>query len=214
MRSWDPVIEKEQVERLVFEDISAKDFLIQNFDAEHELAFDNCHHPAMRCDYFRLCYLSKCGGFYLDADEEFNGHSIDQLIAGHRLALQPLCFDLLRGQMVPASEFKNDIEFNENRVYYVNNNPLIAPKGHPLICRSLEQATQNLLRAPTPRDIQSTTGPGNLTYCLVKAFIEEEVAYSDSNFRFVFNWDEISTSKWPLSYRNDERNWRLWDPPE
>ena len=27
-------------------------------------------------------------------------------------------------------------------------------------------------------------------------------------------WDFISVSRWPLSYRNDERNWRLWKPTD
>jgi hypothetical protein len=26
------------------------------------------------------------------------------------------------------------------------------------------------------------------------------------------DWDEVATSRWPLSYRDDERNWRHWNP--
>jgi hypothetical protein len=26
------------------------------------------------------------------------------------------------------------------------------------------------------------------------------------------NWGAISTSRWSLSYREDDRNWRLWNP--
>jgi len=214
MSSWDPVIKREQIERLVFEDKSANEFLIENFDEEHERAFSNCHHPAMRCDYFRLCYLSKRGGFYVDADEEFRGGGVDQLFEGSRLKLQPLCFDLRLGAMVPFQDFGRDVEFNENRIYYVNNNPLVAPKDHSLVNRSLEQATYNLLHTPKPHDVQATTGPGNFTYSLVKTVVEEDLGYADCSFRFVFEWDKISISKWPLSYRNDKRNWRLWNPPK
>jgi hypothetical protein len=27
----------------------------------------------MRCDYFRLCYIYRQGGFYVDADEIYQG---------------------------------------------------------------------------------------------------------------------------------------------
>jgi hypothetical protein len=31
----------------------------------------------------------------------------------------------------------------------------------------------------------------------------------DDRIQILNDWDSIAVSKWPLSYRRDERNWRL-----
>ncbi|HSH61122.1 MAG TPA: hypothetical protein VK988_16075 [Acidimicrobiales bacterium] len=149
------------------------------------------------------------GGFYVDADECYIGGDCDELFTDGRLKVQPLCYDLSTESMVPASVFLNEDERSAVRVYYVNNNPLVAPREHPLIRLALERATRRLLHAKPSRDIQSTTGPGNLTASLVRYSVNGGDA-EPPDFAFLFGWDAISASRWPLSYREDERNWRLW----
>lgn len=63
-------------------------------------------------------------------------------------------------------------------------------------------------------DIQSTTGPGNFTASLVKHALISELAGQARDFALLANWQTISVSRWPLSYRDDERNWRLWNPAQ
>ena len=63
-----------------------------------------------------------------------------------------------------------------------------------------------------PLDIQSTTGPGNLTASLVQHSIASSFLGKVRDFLLVTKWDDLSISRWPLSYRDDERNWRLWKP--
>ena len=213
LSSWDSWLKRNRITRALFDDVKAKEFIANHFDKDHSDAFRLCHHPAMRCDYFRLCYLSKNGGFYLDADEEYQGARLDHLFAGSSLKLQPLCFDLSQCQMVSAEEFLCEKVCSDKRIYYINNNPLIAPKNHPVIQRALDQSTRKLLNTPKPHDIQATTGPGNLTAGLVGYCIENYISSLNNTFEFIFNWDSISLSKWPLSYRSDDRNWRLWIPP-
>ena len=70
-------------------------FIGDHFTSAHIDAFERCYHPAMRCDYFRLCYtLFRYGGFYVDADEVYQGSSCEVLLKTGRLKLQPLCYDI------------------------------------------------------------------------------------------------------------------------
>jgi hypothetical protein len=167
----------------------------------------------MRCDYFRLCWMLLRGGFYVDADEWYLGTNCDELFTDPALKVQPLCYDLSTETMVPAATFLKKDDPSPGWIFYVNNNPLIAPRDHPVIRLALDRATQLLLRPKPPTDIQATTGPGNLTASLVQHSVDRGAA-QPRDFAFVAEWNSISVSRWPLSYRDDERNWRLWQPAD
>lgn len=100
--SWSPLLQR-GFRRLVFGDTSARQFIADVFGPTHVDAFDRCGHPAMRCDYFRLCYLVRHGGFYVDADEVYKGGDVEDLFHDARLKLQPLCWDapLVRWSPLP-----------------------------------------------------------------------------------------------------------------
>jgi mannosyltransferase OCH1-like enzyme len=55
----------------LFDDLSAKEFIADNFSSDVSYAYDLSPHPAMKSDLFRLCFLLLKGGFYLDADMAF-----------------------------------------------------------------------------------------------------------------------------------------------
>jgi len=209
MASW-TALRSEGFELRRFDDQSARAFIARHYGSDEARAFERCHHPAMRCDYFRLCYIGRMGGFYVDADDVFTGNGWRDLVADNRLKLQPMCYDVLSGTMVPPEEFWSDSAARPERIYYVNNSPLIAPAGHPVIARALTRATRLLLGMSARRDIQATTGPGNLSACLV-AHLLEDCAAGASSFCFIKDWERIATTVWDLSYRNDARNWRLHD---
>jgi len=212
IRSW-AILRAIGYSQRLFNDKDAREFITNEFGNNHVQAFDHCHHPAMRCDYFRMCYLFTRGGFYVDADEEYQGTRLDCLFQDNRMKIQPLCYDLKRGQMVSSDEFTAG-KYCDNRIYYVNNNPIVAPARHPIIGMALERATDILLHSAASLDIQSTTGPGNLSASLVRHCIETNFSPATPDFLLLSNWDSLSVSKWPLSYRNDERNWRNWHPPK
>ncbi|ELS03825.1 mannosyltransferase OCH1-like enzyme [Xenococcus sp. PCC 7305] len=44
-------------------------FIQEHYDQKVLKAFANCDHPATQADFFRLAYLNKMGGFYVDADD-------------------------------------------------------------------------------------------------------------------------------------------------
>ena len=212
--SWEPLV-SQGFERILFDDFKARRFISRHFGRRQEAAYDRCHHPAMRCDYFRLCYLARHGGFYVDADEFYQGGNCESLFHDNRLKMQPLCYDNSDATMVPTDIFTKKHNDSPHWIFYVNNNPLIAPASHPVIRLALARSTRILLsNEENLLDIQSTTGPGNLTASLVKHAIASEIASQTRDFSLLTNWEALSVSEWPLSYRDDERNWRLWNPTE
>jgi hypothetical protein len=205
--SWAP-LEIAGFKRLLFDDVSARNFIQGRFSKRHVLAFDRCRHPAMRADYFRLCFILELGGLYVDADDEYVGGDVESLVSGGRLRLQTLCYDIASDSMVDVTHALKDND-TEGRIFYVNNNPLIAASGHPIIARALERSTALLFAMDEGcRDIQYLTGPGNLTASLVAHAAQRDKVYDVRDFELLTNWDSVAISKWPLAYRVDGRNWR------
>ena len=214
LNSWEPLV-SQGFKRVLFDDYEARRFIAKRFGRHYIAAFDRCHHPAMRCDYFRLCYIVIHGGFYVDADEFYQGGDCESLFLDNRLKVQPLCYDTSTATMVPIDIYAKNQNVSPNWIFYVNNNPLVAPAFHPIIRLALARSTRILLSHEEPLlDIQSTTGPGNLTACLVNHAIASELAGRARDFSILVNWESLSVSRWPLSYRYDERNWRLWNPAQ
>lgn len=193
----------------LFDEPSAKAFISSALGRRHRRAFERCYHPAMQADYFRMCYLFVEGGFYVDADDVCLGTDIDSLFSDGRLKVQPLCYDTDSETMVPPSVFLRTDAFSASWIFYFNNNPLIAMRGHPIIESALAQATR-LLEFDSKNElpeIQSTTGPGNLSKSIFSAGVISDGL--ESSLVVLQDWDSFAISKWPLSYRNDARNWRL-----
>jgi hypothetical protein len=163
----------------------------------------------MQSDYFRLSYILTEGGFYVDADDVYQGADIEYLFRDGRLKIQPLCYDIATDQMVPPSVFTRPGASNLNWIFYFNMNPLIAGRSHPIIARAIMNATETLERTPQGEfpEIQSTAGPGNLTKSIFDAAANGTCLMA--GLLILHEWEDIATSKWPLSYRDDERNWRL-----
>jgi len=213
LESW-RILEEQGFELVLFDERKAGVFIHRKLGPRYKNAYDKCYHPAMQSDYFRLCYILMEGGCYIDADDVYNGSQIQHLFNDGRLKIQPLCYDISTNMMVPPSLFTKPGANSASWIFYFNNNPLIAGSGHPLIDRALDQATLSLEKDFTNGlpDIQSTAGPGNLT----KAIFDTATMNGETRNTLVVlcDWESIATSKWPLSYRNDERNWRLSDRRE
>ena len=170
------------------------------------------HHPAMKCDFFRLCFLYKKGGFYVDADEVYTGKDYSELIADGTLKLQPLCYDLVEEKMVDTRIFLNIEHYNSSMIFYVNNNPIISPPGHQLLKIAIDRATGllNNMKIKDNLGIQELAGPGNLSASLVNHSLHLLKNDKPFDFAFIRNWEEYSSCEWFLSYRKDQRNWRLY----
>jgi mannosyltransferase OCH1-like enzyme len=209
--SWDRLRE-EGFEFRTFDDASAAVYVADWYGARERAAFARCRHPAMRSDYLRMCFVLAEGGLYVDADDVLvMGDGWRALFRDDRLKVQPLCYDIPTGGMVPAAEIWRADLPTANRIFYVNNDPIVAPAGHPVLRGALARATERLLGEDPRPEIQSTTGPGNLTAVLAAHARELRVAGIPPDFELLHDWNAIAETRWDLSYRGDVRNWRNMD---
>jgi mannosyltransferase OCH1-like enzyme len=70
--SWARLAE-EGFEFHMFDDASGAAYIAENYGARERSAFARCSHPAMRCDYLRMCFVLADGGLYVDADDVLLG---------------------------------------------------------------------------------------------------------------------------------------------
>jgi len=83
--------------------------------------------------------------------------------------------------------------------------------GNPIeeVHRALAQATLSLEKDVTNGlpEIQSTTGPGNLTKSIFDAVNENSEL--EQTLLVLCDWENTAKNRWELSSRHDPRNWRL-----
>lgn len=207
LESWSPLAD-DGFEFHMFDDASGAAYIARKYGDPERRAFARCSHPAMRCDYLRMCFLLAEGGLYVDADDVLLGEGWREIFRDGRLKVQPLCYDIAAGAMMPSTFIWQSDLRPDDRIFYVNNDPIAAPAGHPVLRRALRVATAKLLDDCRVPDIQSTTGPGNLTTALATHARELQLAGSPPDFELLRDWDSIAEMRWDLSYRGDARNWR------
>ena len=209
MRSW-AALRDEGIAFRMFGDVSAAAFIAERYGSREVAAFGRCRHPAMRSDYLRLCFVLAEGGLYVDADDVLLGGGWEDVFRDGTLKVQPLCYDVTTRAMVSVAELRRTDLPADGRIFYVNNNPIAAPAGHPVLRRAVARATDRLLgHGPAP-EIQSTTGPGNLTAVLAAHARESQVrgSFAVPDFELLLEWERVAETCWDLAYRNDDRNWR------
>lgn len=207
MATWDQLADAD-FELHTFDDASAAAYIADEYGANESAAFSLCAHPAMRCDYLRLCFILAEGGLYVDADEVFICGDLVKLLDDPKLKVQPLGYDIARGRMMTNDEVWRDDLGDEEKVFYVNNNPIVAPANHPLLRRALMRSTNRLLGGGPHLEIQATTGPGNLTAALVAHARVLDLEGRPRDFELLRDWPTVAETRWDLGYRNDDRNWR------
>ncbi|HWL08270.1 MAG TPA: glycosyltransferase [Planctomicrobium sp.] len=208
METWKE-LHRQGFEIQVFDENAARDFIRLRLGERYERAFDKCYHPSMKSDYFRYSYIFVEGGFYVDADDVYHGMPLDYLFRDGRLKLQPFCYDIATAQMVSPTTFTTPGADQKSWIFYFNTTPLIAGRHHPIVERALLNATIFLEQDSQGQlpEVQATTGPGNLTRSIFEILADEGCL--EDLFVVLHDWEITSTSKWSLSYRNDQRNWRL-----
>lgn len=207
LESWNGLREEGFAFRM-FGDASAAAFIAERYGPRESAAFARCRHPAMRSDYLRMCFVLAEGGLYVDADDILMDDGWKDVFHDGALKVQPLCYDVGVGGMVPATELRRIELPMDGRIFYVNNNPIAAPPGHPILQRALARATDRLLGYESAPEIQSTTGPGNLTAALAAQARESQAVNTQPDFEMLFDWERTAEPCWELTYRSDSRNWR------
>jgi hypothetical protein len=195
----------------MFGDASARTYIAERYGHREVEAFERCRHPAMRSDYLRMCFVLAEGGLYVDADDVLMGDGWKDALRGGTLKAQPLCYDIKLGGMVAAADLRRADLPTAGRIFYVNNNPIAAPANHPVLRRALARATGALLGDDPAPEIQSTTGPGNLTASLAAHAAEVLEKGVQPDFELLLDWESVAEPCWDLAYRSDSRNWRNMD---
>lgn len=184
LESWD-ALRDEGFSFRMFGDASAAAYVEERYGPRERAAFARCRHPAMRSDYFRMCFVLAEGGLYVDADDVLMDDGWNDLFCDGTLKVHPLCYDVTAGGMVSGPELRRTDLPMAGRIFYVNNNPIAAPAGHPVLRRALARATERLLGDEPAPEIQSTTGPGNLTAVLAAHARESQISGSTPDFEFL-----------------------------
>ena len=213
LASW-AALESLDFTRLLFDRHAARTFIFSTYDDKYAAAFDAAPHPAARSDYFRLCYLAVHGGWYVDADDQFQDADIDTLLQPRGLRVQALCYDIDVGNTIdPRSALEGSD--TRNVIHYVNNNPIIARPRHPIILEALRIATATLNQPiPTPDtyfDIQATAGPGLLTLTIAKWGLISSLTNTELDVEIRTDWTAFAEPVWDLAYRRNGYDWRTWD---
>jgi tetratricopeptide (TPR) repeat protein len=195
--SWDGPAEG--LRDVLFDETAARAFITETYPDRYLAAYDACHHPAMKSDFLRLCYLTERGGIYLDVDQARvpGGPSLRQSLAGRSLVL-PL---------------------SATGPVYTNNNIIAAVPGHPVLRMALEEALvriEEATRQGIRLDLWATTGPGVFTRTLVRYLLarmrnEETGAEGGEIALFSDQYlNSITALVNDLAYkRTVEGNWRL-----
>ena len=211
--SW-TALESRGFARLLFDRDRARGFIREAYGDGHAAAFDAAPHPAARSDYFRLCYLSLHGGWYVDADDQLQETDIDALLPPRGLRVQALCYDVEASTMIdPRSGLQGSDA--QNVIHYVNNNPIITRPGHPIIAEALRIATitlnQRTNAVDAHFDIQSIAGPGLLTLIIARYGLGSSLTSAELDVEIRTDWDEFARPVWDLAYRRAGYDWRSWD---
>ncbi len=180
----------------LFDDATAQDFLATHYGTALVDLYRACFHVAAKADFFRLAYLHKQGGFYIDADEVCD---------------RPLdsCFR--------TGEVEQVFTFSRGLPSCVNNWFIGAASGTRIIGRTLDNCVANLsgvARHGRKTNVWVLTGPGVLSFSILDLFCDpaehgggqtfgRTVLLEEGDYRRLFDAP-------PMQYKNDkEGNWRM-----
>ena len=162
----------------------ARYFLFEQKMPEALAAFDRATEPAMMADIFRLAYLARTGGFYIDAD--------DRCLAPLS-AIDHGTADLLL--------------YQEEYIGSTGNNFIGARPGHPVIVASLEEAVTAVNRGDSDI-LWLSTGPGVLTRQVANYLASDLEPRLETTMILRAYELEKSLAVWALaSYKHTQKHW-------
>ena len=151
-----------------FSDRRARDFVSTHFPGRVMAAFDALIPGAFKSDLFRLCWLVKMGGIYIDADMEAGPRTLDDLIQ-------------------PTDEFVSADDCGNGDVY---NAFMASIPNHPFVVAALEAAVDKISRRDYGTSALSITGPTMVREVLARAVgvpSGSEGLYLNNTFRLVYH---------------------------
>ncbi|WP_082729609.1 glycosyltransferase [Burkholderia sp. FL-7-2-10-S1-D7] len=197
-----------------FDGDSAEEFIRRNYPEEFALAYAQCWHPAMKSDFFRLCYIYQNGGCYVDADElPLKELPAIDLRSENILMLRPFIRINNGAEHVNlsiSSYIERYDEYKNAEVYFANA-PIIASPKNEIILFALRRAKDIILSARKyEMSLHDIAGPTGLSLSIVAYFL----SYGFKGGRPVsvasIDWARFarSGSDRELAYKRDHRDWR------
>lgn len=178
---------------MVFSEAMARDYLGLNYGREAVSCFDWCHHAAMKSDVFRIAFLAREGGAYVDADELC------------RRPLSSLFEELASVELIAAT--------SADVAPYIYNSFLIARRGAQVLQLVFAQMLEALTRARNAGhrpDIWHTTGPGVLTRTLGGSIATSADASTPLLLLTQGQYSSFSVEREQMAYKQTPAgNWRL-----
>jgi mannosyltransferase OCH1-like enzyme len=180
LESWQRHHPEFDLER--FHDRSALAFLQAHCPPVIAHAFRSAAEPAMRADLFRLAWLYRRGGIYVDADDRCHGSLLPLLPAGRSLLLYVEDWATL------------------------GNNLIGAAPGEPIIGAALAQAVQAIARGD--RDmVWLSTGPAMLTRQVAMVAASPEGLPASVAILDKEAVQRVVSMHCFLAYKSSERHW-------
>lgn len=168
----------------VYSDESAKEFLKEHFDSYVLEAYGNAAHPSQKGDIFRLAYLYKMGGYYIDAD------------------------DLVFARLGKYFAGVGSAYFIES-IGHVGNNFLATTSGNRIFQDMLIEASENVATGAFDGCIWRGTGPGLVSRHLARQVNDIVLNGRDRDVRISLPCEHkgISSYHLTMNYKKDGFHW-------
>ena len=180
---------------VLFDDEKSKSFIFHYYGCDVLASYEACFHPAMKSDLFRLAYIYKMGGIYVDADEK--------------------CLVPLRNWagLDRRCIFVYSIDRSNP---YIHNWFFSTPARNPIILDALTMAVERIqswMAGASMRPyLWDVTGPGNMTRAVVMALSQTHIEPPTSTPTIMLlsesNYRALASSK-HCDYKNTTSNWRM-----
>jgi hypothetical protein len=196
-----------------FSSTSAHEFIKTHFSEEYSTAYEKCWHPAMQADFFRLCFLYKNGGAYIDADESPSALLPEfDLADGQFLAVRPFIHVIENNEKIglTPSEYRENQSSIPNAEVYFNNSPILCSPQNPILYLALVRAKSLLISGRAEAlGIHDSTGPTTLSLGVFVHFLICGASGQKPVDVLSIDWDlyaRVGTQE-ELAYKLDSRNW-------
>lgn len=203
MSSWEP-LESNGYKVMRFDYEGAVDFIRDRFTVEYLEAFEGCPDPAMRGEFFRLCFIYIYGGIVVDVNDVLINSEFDALLLGDSLKIQVLCYSVSKGSMMAITDDLLEVDSSDHPVYYVNHSPILAPANHPLIGLLLEEAIETIKLSRLSSDGQSIGSPGGMSKALVSYMVDSKSTYLSDSVSLISGWSKYCKS---TKNNSDDDQW-------
>lgn len=179
---------------------SAGEFICLHYGQEfYHLYERRCVHPSMKSDFFRICYLAKKGGIYVDVD-------ID-------------CFKPLE-EIFKFYEFECFLFYSKGKPCCIDNDFIACKANNPIILAILDKIKEYLTTERSFSSVWECTGPGAVSMAVLELLMRN-ILQDDQKNRSLkglqlasHNFALRAYGHMELEYKKTiEGNWRYFRMP-